>query len=403
MHGPPVKAVLLVIGLMLVAAVGSSKALGGSRFLSVRLLARTGILFLLLGAVIGPNGLRLLDPDVLEQLGPIVVLGLGWIGFLYGIHLEYRWLRRFASGLFLTALGESAFTFLTVLVVFWALGQGANLPALLILASAAAGTAPAALFVLRSQLPSRGPAYELLRFCACLDDLPGLLALGILFSFSHGKGNGLMAVGWFVLQVGVGVIGGVLTHWLHELVAGPEGGDPGAFSLAFFGVVGLTSGFASYLGLSPLFVNVVSGITFANVSFHSEMVFAGLARREHTVYVIFLLLAGCYWPFNGFTAFGMLALYIGARLLGKVAGSYLCANTFLRGPQFNMMSRVPPYFGLGLLPQGGLAIAMVMSYLWAFRGTAQAWAVNVVHLSVILNELVTPYLLFVILRGIDEE
>ncbi|MCA9796363.1 MAG: hypothetical protein KC910_31365, partial [Candidatus Eremiobacteraeota bacterium] len=141
MHGPPVKAVMLVIGLMVVAAVGSGKALGGSRFLSVRLLARTGILFLLLGAAIGPNGLRLLDPDVLEQLGPIVVLGLGWIGFLYGIHLEYRWLRRFASGLFLTALGESAFTFLFVLAVFWLLGQGGNLPALLLLASAAAGPA----------------------------------------------------------------------------------------------------------------------------------------------------------------------------------------------------------------------------------------------------------------------
>ncbi len=399
-----VRAVLMVLGLLVVAAVGSGKALGGSRILSIRLVARTGILFLLLGAVIGPSGFGLIDPEVLKQLGAIVVIGLGWIGFLYGIQLEYKSLRRFDPRLFWTALGEAGFTFLFValafggIAFFW-LGR-ADVAALLILASAAAGTAPAPLFILRSELPRRGPTYELLRFCASLDDLPGLIALGVLFSIYHGEqleSAALTTLLWFVFQVALGLFAGWLTHHLHEVVTTAQGGDPEASTLAFFGMVGLTSGFASYLGLSPLFVNAVAGITFANVSHHSERVYSGLARREHTVYVLFLLVAGCYWPFPGFRAFDVLLLYMVTRAVGKIAGTYFASKAFLAPIQ--PMREIPPHVGMGLLPQGGLAIAMIVSYLWEFGNTAQSWAINLVHLSVILNELASPYLLFRTLKG----
>ena len=158
----------MVLGMLAVATVGSSKMLGGSRQLAVRTAAQTSILFLLLGAVIGPQGLALIDPQVFDQLGPVVVLGLGWIGFLYGTNLEYRALRRFHPRLFATAFGESLVTMVLVGLTFFALLGGfvgaVDWKAILILATAAAGTAPASLFMLRSYLPIRGPTYELLRF-----------------------------------------------------------------------------------------------------------------------------------------------------------------------------------------------------------------------------------------------
>lgn len=404
MHDHSMKSVLLVLGLLVVAWVGSSKALGNSRFRAVRLLAKTSILFLVLGAIIGPQGFDLISPDVLEQLGPIVVIGLGWIGFLYGTHLEYRSLRRFRPHLFATAFAQSL---LTMLVVMFGLFSLASLfpalndwKAILILTSAAAGTAPAALYLLRSELTIKGPNYELLRFCASLDDLPGLLGLGLLFCVRPPDifGNApASAVFWFVAQVLLGLGSGALIHALFEVVSTPEGTDPGVFALPFFGMVGLTSGFASYMGMSPLFVNVIAGISFANVSVHSERVYAGLARREHTVYVLFLLVSGCYWPFRGFNAFALLAIFIALRATGKVLGAWVATRAFLGS------NKNPPVtLGLGMLPQGGLAIAMVVNYLWSFGDSVAAWAINLVHISVILQEFVAPYLLFRFLRSVDE-
>ena len=207
---------------------------------------------------------------------------------------------------------------------------------------------------------------------------------------------------WFVLQLVLGIITGVLIHELFEVLSGPEEVDASAFSLPFFGMVGVSSGFASYIGMSPLFVCVVAGVAFANISPHSERVYRGLARREHTLYVLFLLVAGCYWPFRGFSAWGWLALYIAIRALGKVLGSALSANTVLRSPELAGRNKIPWAWGIGLLPQGGLAIAMVVSYLWRFGNTAAAWAVTIVHVSVILNELVAPYFSFNLLRKADE-
>lgn len=403
------KAVLMVMGLFVVAAVGSSKMLGKSRFLAVRLAARTGIMFLVLGAFIGPRGLNLLDPHVLDGLGPIVILGLGWIGFLYGTNLEYRALRRFDPRLFATAVGESLTTMVLTLLalavaVKYFFQAALDWQALWIAAAAAAGTAPASLFMLRTYLPIRGPTYDLLRFCASIDDLPGIIGLGIVFSISRPlvfSSVVLSTMIWLVFQVFLGILAGLLIEALFQvIITDPDEPDTFAFSLPFFGMVGLFSGFSSYIGLSPLFVSVVAGITFANISQHSERVYTGLARREHTLYVLFLLMSGCYWPFDGFNAWGLLAVYMLVRMLGKLLGTLVSVKSFLSGPEFS--HRMPWNSGLGLLPQGGLAIAMVVSYLWRFGHHSAAWAVNIVHLSVILNELVAPYIFFSLLRKVDE-
>ena len=403
------KAILVVMGLFVVAAVGSGRFLGSSRYLAIRLAARTGIMFLLLGAFIGPGGLNLIDPEVLDGMGPIVILGLGWIGFLYGTNLEYRALRRFDPRLFATALGESLTTMMLVLL---AMGLAVKFhfhaqldwQALWILAAAAAGTAPASLFMLRTYLPIRGPTYDLLRFCASIDDLPGIIGLGIVFSISRPlifPSVALSTLLWLTFQILLGVLAGILIEALFQVIlTDPDEPDAFAFSLPFFGMVGLFSGFSSYIGLSPLFVSVVAGITFANISQHSERVYTGLARREHTLYVLFLLMSGCYWPFRGFSAWDLLAVYILVRLLGKLLGTFVSVKSLLSGPEFS--HRMPWNSGLGLMPQGGLAIAMVVSYLWRFGEQSAGWAVNIVHMAVILNELVAPYVFFNLLRKVDE-
>ena len=387
------------MGLLLVAAVGSSKALGESRNLGLRLLAKTSLFFLILGAVIGPSGLQLIEPYVLKQMSPIVVIGLGWIGFLYGSTLEFRALRKFRNQMFWTALGEALATFVLVGGAFLAMAKIGWLDwdpfATILLASTAACTAPLQRLL---GTPEKGEqaTVELAHFCSRLDDLPGLLALGLLFSVTPPRVGGSLIFSvffWFIVQLVLGAVFGWITDYLYHSIETSEGKtDAGELTLVFFGMLCLSSGFAAYLSLSPLFVGVISGLVFANSSEHVESLAGALAEKEHTVFVLFLLVSGCYWPVRYFDAWVPLVVYLVVRLLGKVVGSLVSRRLFWNEPKDDH-SKASETFGLALVPQGGLAIAMVVSYLWSFADSSAAWAINIVHISVIVNDLIAPYLL----------
>jgi Kef-type K+ transport system membrane component KefB len=394
------KAVLVVFGVLLVAAIGSSKALGESRYLGIRLLAKTSLFFLVLGAVIGPSGLELIDPYVLKQMSPIVVIGLGWIGFLYGSTLEFRALRKFRNQMFWTALGEALATFFLVGSAFAVISKFGLVDwdplAFVLLASTAACTAPLQRLLSDNGEEQEGASVRLAHFCSRLDDLPGILALGVLFSISPpriGESAAFSVFFWFAVQLVLGAVFGWVTDYLYHSIETSEGEtDPGELTLVFFGMLCLSSGFAAYLGLSPLFVGVVSGMVFANHSEHVETLAGALAEKEHTVFVLFLLVSGCYWPFRGFNAWIPLLVYLVIRLLGKVVGSQLSRRLFWNDDTGDE-SKASETFGLALVPQGGLAIAMVVSYLWTFSDSSAAWAINIVHISVIVNDLLAPYLM----------
>ncbi|NIR35309.1 MAG: hypothetical protein GWN82_11925, partial [Gemmatimonadetes bacterium] len=60
-----------------------------------RLLFRTGTHFLLVGFALGPAALGLLTPEATRGLFPFLALGLGWVGFHFGLQLGRDSLRLF--------------------------------------------------------------------------------------------------------------------------------------------------------------------------------------------------------------------------------------------------------------------------------------------------------------------
>lgn len=393
------KAVLLLALLALVSFLGSARVLGKSRFPGLRLFSRTGILFLLLGAFIGHNGLDLLDENTFDKLGPVIVIGLGWLGFSFGTNLEFRTLRKFPPKLYIAAMIQALIAFAAVFAAFHYINiHFLQLPtaqasiAAAILAATAAGTAPASLFMLGSERLVRGNNFEALRFFATLDDLPGLVALGILCSFSPGLhqaqyDNPLL---WFAVQVGLGIIFGVLlkTLKLRDL-------DESAGDLMVFGVIGMSSGLCLYLHLSPLFVSAISAMVVVNISDRSEGIYQRVVRRERAFYVLFLLLSGCLWIVTP-NMFALLLAYVGSRFIGKTVGTAIAVQTLPKAWSLPVKS------GLGLISQGGLAIAMVVSYRWAFDAYLVDWVVGVVLSAVVLHEMLGPWVQLRLLQRLGE-
>ncbi len=89
---------LLALALVVVAGIGVIRLSRPQlRYPALLLdLVTTGAPFLLLGVLVGP-GLGLLDRAGLRLLEPLVALGIGWAGALFGLRLEWRMVRRISQ------------------------------------------------------------------------------------------------------------------------------------------------------------------------------------------------------------------------------------------------------------------------------------------------------------------
>lgn len=392
--------ILLLAALAVLVLVGARAGFGNRALPApLRPLVETGTVFIVLGALLGPSGLNLFTEGLLSQLSPVIVIGLGWIGFLYGSHFEFRLLRRYPPGLYAAAFTASLVTFAAVAGLSWLLlsrGLAAGLPArelvaaALILGVCAMGTAPAGVFQLGGRSGLRADDVSALRFVSAVDDLPSVLLLGVMGAFLRPQMQGvpgLEPVLWLVFSIGCGVGLGFITHWLF-----PTQDDVRQNSLVLLGVVSLGAGAAVMLHLSPLFVTALAGITFANLSPRKERAYGLLADSEHQLYTVFLLVAGLLFRFDWGPLLILVPAYLLLRGMGKLAGGYAACVGFMRG------AGVSRWIGAGLLFQGGMALAMAVSFQRTHLQTLDSQVTTTIVLGVLIFELIGPYAAMAALR-----
>ncbi len=330
----------------------------------------------------------------------MLVIGLGWIGFLYGSHFEWRLLRRYPPALYAAGFAEALLAFAVVAGAAWLLlrhGLAADLPArelaaaALILGICASGTAPAGVFQLSPRRRIANTDMSTLRFFAAVDDLPAMVLLGLMSALLHPQVQGApLGVPWlwlaFSVAIGLGL--GIITHWLY-----PGSDDVRHNSLILLGIVSLGAGAAFMLRLSPLFVTTLAGITFANLSPRKEHAYGLLAEREHQLYAVFLLVAGVLFRFDWAPIAILAPAYLLLRAAGKVAGGYAGRALFLRG------GGVSPLIGAGMLFQGGMALAMVVSFQRTHLAELDHQVATTIVVGVVVNELLGPLVAGLVLGG----
>lgn len=362
-----------------------------------RLVFRTGTHFLFLGMALGPHLLGILTETAIRQLFPLLGLGLGWIGFLFGLQMDRRNLRQFPPAFFLLALGQAGLTFLLFLAVGWAslsvLGHSGQVELLLLVGAAATAcvSTPAGIALISTNFLVKGKVRDLLFFVASLDALVGIAALQLAYALFP-PGNLVSGAPvwtdflWILAALGLGVVCGILFLWLTR----PR---PGGEELVLFllGIAAFSSGAALQLQLSPLFVSVTMGAVVANLSPEPERVYRVLHEWEKPIYVVFLILAGALLSFPTAWIAPLALAYVLIRAGGKVLGNMAMVRII------PLPFPTPKRFGLGLLPQGGISLAMAISGVLTYAGLDLA-GVNavdilfaVVVLGVIISELTGPF------------
>ena len=276
---------LLALALVVVAGIGVTR-LSRPQLRYPALfhdLLATGAPFLLLGVVIGP-GLSLLDVHGLHMLEPLVALGIGWAGALFGLRLEWRMVRRISIRTWLIGATLASPVLLTTSVMAVILARALppladswghpSLPVALALGGA-----------LTTAASQRGP--RLGRRNALLDTAFGAAAVVLAVALASPQ----LALRSLILTIlGGAVLGGLFAGVARWILLR----EPGEAPVAAFAVLLAGAGFSYAASLSPFVVCALTAAIFMSFSppLVRHAVGGVLTRWELPLYAGFLMIAG---------------------------------------------------------------------------------------------------------------
>jgi Sodium/hydrogen exchanger family len=400
---------LSTLVLILLALLGANLSFSTEHVPSgPRLLFKTGTHFVLVGFILGPAGLELFSAEALEQLSPLLVLGLGWVGLLFGMQLDRDTLGQFPRSFHTLALVQAVLAFLFFagvgLLGLEMIGRSTEVTRLMVWGAAATAclSTPAGIAIVSSNFLVRGNMRRLLFFVASLDAVVGIIALQVIYSLLHptplGQAFGAVpALGWMVVSLGLGTVCGIVFLWLTR-----KRPDSDELVLFLMGGAAFAAGAAMQLQLSPLFVSVVMGAVVANLSPGHRRVFRNLQRWEKPVYVVLLIMAGAFLRFPTLWIIPLAAAYVILRVGAKVAGGAIAVR------MIPLPFTPPKRLGLGLMPQGGISLALAISLMLTFRGLdpdgldAIDTLFSIVLIGVVVSELAGPVFTTAALRQAGE-
>jgi hypothetical protein len=377
------KSLLVFLAIGVLSVLASSRAARQADRAFLALLSTSGLLFLLVGALVGPSALAVYSSADLVALRPLLSFGVGTAGLLVGLNLEPSLLRKLPLPVYAGAAVQSVVVVLAVAVPLagllsltgdlhpaGALGAGVVL-------GAAAGVSSGHYAVLwyRTGRMERVRSLAVSLF-ATLDDLVGLVVLAIALAIGAAQalGVGLMQVG---LALGLGALCGALVAYLSRRVE-----EPAELIAILLGGAALSSGTAAFLRVSPLLAGISCGATLAVVGGRNvERIWRALLRLERPLYLVLLFLLGAHVNLLDMEAWLLLPGYVGLRFLGKIAGGRWAKQ--IAGGALPL----PRDVGYALLAQGGVSLCILAEYLTLVNRPRVQLIFDVGVLAVLANEV----------------
>ncbi len=376
------------VGLLVLAYFGSI-LMGGRSIRGYGL--PSGSEYLLLGFVVGPTVLGVLDRDTLALFDPVARVGVAWLALVTGLNYAVMGGKRASA---LAIVGSLLLTTLCGVVVGGAvwLVSGAvtsldTTSRLLLSGGAGVVCCETTRFAVRwvsERHGAKGPLSSTVAAFADSDELAPVLAIAALYVIAPMPQGEiwLPQVAWFGTTVGLGVVLGatcaaLIGSQLHR-------GEALSFLL---GAALLGTGVAIQLGLSGITTMFVLGLSLSVASKHRVELKALLQKSEQPVLLPVFLLAGAHVRLDAapYLVWILLAA-VGARVLGKLLGGWgLCV---LPAPR-----KAGPWLGLGLLSSGALTICLALAFSLRVPGEVGQVVLTLGVASTLFGELVGPLML----------
>jgi hypothetical protein len=357
----------------------------------------SGTVFIFFGLIIGENGFNLISREIIHHLEPLIHFSLGWVGFIFGFQLELKFLKRvrwtwylnLASTYFTTFFAVFFSSFFTIRYFSGESIQAADIVIGFALVMAIIIPESSVSFVVWSSkfFKKHFQHVRLCSFIASSDNFFPILVTGIVFSLyryhpelheiSSIPGTGFLIS--FAIQLGIGIMSGLLLHFLLKRIE-----EKLEISAVLLGVIFFISGLSLMFNYSPLFVAMITGAVFSNLTRRHSYFLKIINPTEKPIYLIFLV----------FLTVQKAELDMGLVLLAVIL---LAVKLLSKGMTFKALNLVKPdrfdtssYFSYILLPLGSIVPAIILDLFIAFPDETTRKIAGIFIFSQLFLELFAP-------------
>jgi Kef-type K+ transport system membrane component KefB len=388
-HTPFAPGPALLFGVLLVAGL-----VGGEFAQRILHLPRiTG--YVLIGIVLGPSGLVLINETLLAQSAIFVDIALGLILFELGRRLNIDWLLR-DRWLLAAGLLESLLAFVAVFLALLAFELAPVYAALA--AAIGVSTSPAVTMMMTRELKAEGQITERLLHLVAVNSVIAFILATMLLSWVHRQ----YEADWIVaalhpLYLLAGSFGlAYLIAACGLLLLRMTGKHAERQFVVLLGLVVLTVGACAMLALSVLLALLALGVLVRRLDRRRDLLPVDIGRIGTVFFMVLFVVIGASVPLGYLAAGGWLALvYMLARFIGKSLGVMLVT------PFSGARPGTAGLLSIALVPMSGFALAMVQDTVRVYPDFGAQLA-PIVLSAVLILELIGPVAVQFALRQAGE-
>lgn len=310
--------------------------------------------YIFTGVILGPYCIKIIPSSMIESLGFVTDIALGFIAFGVGRYFLFKELKRNGINIMILTCCESLLTG-AILVVTMVFLFHLPLSFALLLGAIGSATAPASTIMTIRQYKAKGEFVNLLLQVVALDDAVSILAFSICAAISQGlvgSGNVSFAV---VLQpiltnLAALVMGSICGWIMHKMISDRRSTDNRLIiAVSMILIMGALCG---ALDVSPLLCCMAIGATYLNLS-KDVLLFDQVSEFAPPIMTIFFVVSGMNLNIPALRFVGLIGLgFFFFRIVGKLLGSYVGCYWI------QTSTKTRNTFGLALVPSAGVAIGL---------------------------------------------
>ncbi len=355
--------------------------------------------YMILGVIIGPIGINLLDKEILDSLNFLEHMALAFIALTAGGELKFeRYKGQVRSVLYMLA-GQiivvfAGLFFLLILLYDYipflaAMGKSTLYGLAVLFAATAISKSPATTIGIITELEARGRITNLVLGITVIKSIllvimfPIFIAIAKLYlyeniAFNAGLFIDLLGEVSYALLLGV-MVGSTIIYYLKYVKIEK--------SLFLFGAAIVISELSLMFNLDILLISITAGIVVENFSKHGETLIREIERSSLPLYIIFFCFAGASLHMDTLVnAFYLTILLVISRIIFIFIGNFIGAK-LAKEDTFTAN-----YTWLGYVGQAGIALGLATIIEKALPGEIGMKFKTILIASVVVNEFIGPIL-----------
>jgi len=330
--------------------------------------------YMILGLILGPSFLDIINHEMQEKLSFITEIALGFVALSIGLELSLSSLKKQGMGIISIIFAESFIAFGVTAFGLYMLTR--DLPLSLIFASFAPASAPAGTVAIIKEYKAKGSLTQALYAVVGFDDGLAIIIFGFTLAIvrmllmQEAGSTDISVMGAMLaplkeifFSVIIGAVTAVIISVLLRKIKGKA-----ELLILIAGFILLSNGLCTMLHLSLILTNMIIGLVIVNVQRRELVHRMGevLSDVMPLFFILFFALAGANLHISALPQLGAVGLvYVICRSMGLIGGARI-------GAQFgNVEEKIKKYVGLGILSQAGVAIGLALIVKQEFAGVGK--------------------------------